>query len=176
MVLSPAGPQLSRVLLSYLVALVQAGPLASRPSPWLLVLQVLPILRSSSSPLFLPSYLRTQVTLLQEACLPGMLSVGYFSDLCYCQWSLSPPENVQRRDGWSMFHGAGQDLASHGSCSRTVISLVQQGPASPYFQILSSLPLVLSVVLNKYPCPSMALCRGRNENPWECPAPLGSSC
>lgn len=75
-----------------------------------------------------------------------------------------------------MSRAAGQDPASHGSCSRTVMSLVQQGPASPYFQILSLLPLVLSVVLDKYLCCSIALLGGRNENPWECPAPLGSSC
>lgn len=59
-----------------------------------------------------------------------------------------------------MSHGAGQDPASHGSCSRTVMSLVQQGPASPYFQILSLLPLVLSVVLDKYLCRSIALLGG----------------
>lgn len=47
-----------------------------------------------------------------------------------------------------MSRRAGQDPASHGSCSRTVMSLVQQGPASPYLQILSLLPLVLSVVLD----------------------------
>lgn len=51
---------------------------------------------------------------------------------------------------------------------RAVVSLVQQG--------LALLPLVLSVMLDKYLCPSIAQCRGPNEDPGEHPALLGSGC
>lgn len=123
-------------------------------------------------PAILPSYLRTQVTLLQKVCLARLPSVLSFTYLSCRQWSLSPLEGIQTAGPGSMVLGRTQ-------CPMGVVLLDGHGhwyskAQAALFSNPPPLPLVLSVVLDTYPVPVLR-CAGGGMRACGS-SPLGSSC